>query len=336
MVEAPDIFTESEKAHIESGGLTELKDERVAPEAEAPEKEADSEGEVELNEPEAGSEEQPRGKSGHVPLAVLEKERAKARQSLEQTRRENEEYRARAEARFALLEQQRLNPQPQSQQAPQPEFKIPDPRENPIEALEIAMNGLNVLAQREQQRENQQKEQENLRKAQAAFQNDVEYVRKAHSEAVKSDPDYEPAYKFVDNMLRKEAIRELHLTGQPINAQTITRGVEMREAQIILSAKQRNVHPVVAVKQLAEQIGFTPEMARQFAAASKAPDAPATLESRLAAADRGRADNISLGQASGSASAGPMTFDKFMSMPDDQARAWAEKYPAAMKKLSGG
>lgn len=168
-------LTESETAFFESGGETpivEMAEKPVdAPVVDAPIEPAQDQG----NRDEKGR---------FVPHQALHAEREEHKK----TRTELNEFRERQ----ARLEERWNMMQASQKEAEKPKETVPDPKEDPIAAMEWTYNQLRA---RQEQEAKQQQEYEQRTQQEQQVQQVVSYVEQNYNDTVRTDPEVEAAYQ---------------------------------------------------------------------------------------------------------------------------------------------
>jgi hypothetical protein len=213
------------------------------------------------------------------------------------------------------------NALPAAQQEPQEQAKvieIPDPEVDPIGYMKVLGQALGVMAEKDQQTEQQRQHERVEREVTTRYAQDAQRFSA-------ETPDFKEAYQF----LGAQRAQELFIaSGKRATAEQIRDQLHREERSLAFQAMRSGMSPAEAVYEMAKARGY---QARQAQAAEE------QAEESIDRTARAQNANRSLSSAAGGGSAGgPMTMDKFLSMSDAQARAYMTKNPEAFRRLQNG
>lgn len=283
-----------------------------------------AEPEIEIDEPEANEgdapepeakdeqpEEQPKKKDQRIPLRKLQ-ESENQRKELERRLAEVNEKFTRADERMrALFEAQQPKPE-----TPQP----PDPREDPIGAIEYTRQQMEAFQQQQARQAAEYQQQQQL----SALDNTY---RQSWGQFANAKPDAIDAYNHFISVTGAF----LEMQGAP--QEQINQLIENEERKIAYAAMQRGLNPAELIYERAKTMGYAPKAAAPVEDDSAARKADADIERRQKAAGASK----SLGAASGTRSASMPSMQELAEMSEDEYADFRAKIgERKWQKLMGG
>lgn len=311
----------AEREYFNSRGEKPIPDgdaEPVEAEAEASEPEADinepeadepDEAEAKDEQPEPEEEEKPKKKS--VPYDSLHKERERRKEVERALAAEREKF-TRADERMRLL----FEAQQPKQEAPPP----PDPREDPIGAIEYTRQQMEAFQQQQQRAAQEYQQQQQL----SAIDNTY---RQSWGQFSAAKPDAIDAYNhFI-------SVTGVFLDMQGVPQEQINQLIENEERKIAYAAMQRGLNPAELIYERAKTMGYAPKAAAPVEDDSAARKADADIDRRQKAAGASK----SLGAASGARSGSAPTMQELADMSEDEYADFRAKIgERKWQKMMGG
>jgi hypothetical protein len=317
-----ETVTPAEREYFNSKGEKPIPgDEAATVEAEADEVEAVEPDEVEVSEPdaaddvetkdEASEEDKLKRKDSRIPLRKLQ-ESENRRRELEKKLSEREQAFARADERLRML----VEAQQPRQEAP----THPDPKDDPIGAIEWQKQQLERIENERQRSAQEYQQQQQL----AALDNT--YCQSWSSFAGKQH-DAIDAYNHFISVTRTF----LDMQGVPQNQ--INQLIENEERKIAYAALQRGANPAEMIYERAKQMGYSPKAAAPVEDDTSRKAGEADIERRQKASSASK----SLGAASGSRAGALPSFAELAEMSEDDYAEFRSKVgERQLRKLMGG
>lgn len=281
--------------------------EAVDPEAEADE--ADIE-EAEAKDEAPAEDEKPKRKDSRIPLRKLQ-ESENQRRELEKRLAEREEAFARADERLRTL----LQIAQPKEEAP----AIPDPKEDPIGAIEWQKAQIERIEQERQRQAAEYQQQQQLSALDTSY-------RQSWTSFAGKQQDAIDAYNHFIN------VTGAFLDMQGVPKEQINQLIENEERKIAYAALQRGANPAELIYERAKQMGYAPKAAAPVADDNAGQKAEADIERRQKAASASK----SLGSASGQRSEAMPSARELADMPEEEFAEFRLKISERqMRKLMG-
>jgi hypothetical protein len=315
MSEEFETFTKEERNYFDSKGEAPVKEAPVESEAEeeieakAPEIDEPETDEAET-EPEA--EERPK-RDGRVALRKLRAEEERRKTAEKEAFQLREQF-ARADERLRMLYQAS-----QSQQQPPQDETAPDPKADPIGAIEWQQRQIEMQRQAYEQQQTAQREQAIISQIDNGY-------RRAFTEFASDAPDAPEAYQHFTNALGKY-FENLGVPEAQIDALVV-----QEERKLAYQAAQRGQNPAEIVYNLAKQFGYQSKPAE-----SDSKEAVEKAEKDIDRRQKAAPASKSLSSASGSRGGRNPSMAELASMTDEEFSEMRSRMSdKEFRRLAGG
>jgi hypothetical protein len=314
MSEEFETFTKEERSYFDNKGDVSAKEAPAEAEADedleadAPEPET-----AEVDEPEAPEAEEKPKRDGRVALRKLRAEEERRKTAEKEAVQLREQF-ARADERLRMLYQAS-----QSQQQPPQDDSAPDPKADPIGAIEWQQRQIEMQRQAYEQQQVAQREQAIISQIDNGY-------RRAFTEFAADSPDAPEAYQHFTNALGK------YFENMGVPDAQIDALVVQEERKLAYQAAQRGQNPAEIVYNLAKQFGYQPKPA-ESASKEEVEKAEKDIDRRQKAAPASK----SLSSASGSRGGRNPSMAELASMTDEEFADMRSKMSdREFRRLAGG
>lgn len=313
MSEEFETFTKEERSYFDNKGAVPEKEAPVEAESDESDVDGVAEPDEDVSETEAEAEqpEKPK-KDGRVALRKLRAEEERRKTAEREAAQLREQF-ARADERLRMLYQAS-----QPQQQPQDEAP-PDPKADPIGAIEWQQRQIELQRQAYEQQQATQRERAIISQIDNGY-------RQAFTEFSSEKPDAPSAYQHFTNALGKY-FENLGVPEAQIDALVV-----QEERKLAYQAAQRGQNPAEIVYNLAMQFGYQPK-----AADAGAQEAVEKAEKDIDRRQKAAAASKSLSSAGGSRGGRNPSMAELASMTDEEfADMRSRMSDKEFRRLAGG